>query len=378
MKKGYQDLGAFSDLVDFAAGQAPLYPLAQPGEATCRALMRSLGFSSGPESPLQVRVERHWQQDGLDGEEISWWVGFGPRTHAWFLRPSAAKGPLPAVMALHDHGGFKWLGKEKIAQGPTETPEMVRSFWARYYGGRVWANAMAQAGFAVLIPDTFLWGSRRFLFEEFPAETRLVAEALLEKFPPAPGTPLEVERYHLAAAQHEHIVEKYLNLLGTGLAGVVSRDDRVAFNYLLSRSDVDPLRAGCLGLSGGGNRAVLLRGSHPGVKAAGVVGLMSTYAGLLDHNVASHTWMLYPTHWSLVGDWPDIAACRAPLPLLVQYDRQDELFTEAGMRAADERLKAHYRSAGAPEAYTGQFYPGPHKFDLEMQQAAFEWFKQVL
>jgi hypothetical protein len=141
---------------------------------------------------------------------------------------------------------------------------------------------------------------------------------------------------------------------------------------------VDPERAGCLGLSGGGNRSTLLRATHPAVRAAGIVGLMSTYEGLLDHNVVSHTWMFYPTYWSRQGDWPDIAACRAPLPLLVQYDRNDDLFTLDGMQAADQRIRAHYSSMGASEAYTGQFYPGPHKFDLEMQAAAFEWFAQNL
>ena len=36
-----------------------------------------------------------------------------------------------------------------------------------------------------------------------------------------------------------------------------------------------------------------------------------------------------------------------------------------------------YGEAGAAGAYLGQFYPGPHRFDLEMQEAAFtqlaEW-----
>jgi hypothetical protein len=104
---------------------------------------------------------------------------------------------------------------------------------------------------------------------------------------------------------------------------------------------------------------------------------MTTYAALLDHNM-SHTWMLFPFGWARHGDWPDIAACRAPLPLLVQYDLQDDLFTETGMQEAHLRLQEHYAQAGKPEAYVGQFYPGPHKFDLEMQSIAFEWLKRQL
>ena len=146
-------------------------------------------------------------------------------------------------------------------------------------------------------------------------------------------------------------------------------------NYLLTRADVDSERIGCIGLSGGGNRAALLTATHSSIRAAVIVGLMTTYPALLDHNM-SHTWMLFPFGWARHGDWPDIAACRAPLPLLVQYDLQDHLFTEEGMRDAHARLQSHYASAGRPDAYTGQFYPGPHKFDLEMQAAAFDWLRQ--
>jgi hypothetical protein len=104
---------------------------------------------------------------------------------------------------------------------------------------------------------------------------------------------------------------------------------------------------------------------------------MTTYAALLDHNM-SHTWMLFPFGWSRHGDWPDIAACRAPSPLLVQYDLQDDLFTEDGMREAHTRLQDHYASMGKSDAYVGQFYPGTHKFDLEMQSAAFDWLEEKL
>jgi hypothetical protein len=134
----------------------------------------------------------------------------------------------------------------------------------------------------------------------------------------------------------------------------------------------------CLGLSGGGNRSAMLLATHGGLRAAAIMGLMTTYEHLLDHNVYSHTWMLYPYALARSMDWSDLAACRAPMPLLVQYDTEDELFTLEGMRAAHDRLAGHYAHAGAPDAYVGQFYPGPHKFDLEMQAAAFAWLKTAL
>jgi hypothetical protein len=62
----------------------------------------------------------------------------------------------------------------------------------------------------------------------------------------------------------------------------------------------------------------------------------------------------------------------------VQYDLEDPLFTVEGMKAADRRIAGHYASVGAPEHYVGQFYPGPHKFDREMQAAAFAWLARHL
>ncbi len=377
MPHSFKHLGGFSDLVDAARQQRPLFPHAPPGPETQRRIREVLGFCEGQEMPQDVRVDDRWERDGVAGEAISWSVGYGPRTQAWVLKPAEAAGPLPGMVALHAHGGFKFYGKEKIAEGPNTLPEMD-AYWARYYGGRAYANALARAGFVVLAHDTFLWGSRRFPLETMPESIRDLVTASESQWSSDATMPREIAAYNAAAGHHEHVIEKYCTLLGTSMAGVVSHEDRIALNYLCSRPDVDAERVGCIGLSGGGNRAALLLATSERITAAVIVGLMSTYEGLLDHNVATHTWMFFPPGWSRYGDWPDLAACRAPLPLLVQYDTEDDLFTPEGMQAAHERIKAHYRDVGHPEAYTGQFYPGPHKFDLAMQQAAFGWLKQQL
>jgi len=289
------------------------------------------------------------------------------------LKPANAKGALPGIVALHDHSDFKFYGKEKIADGPQGTLPLLHDFRKVPYGGRAYANVLAREGFIVLVHDVFLWGSRRFPLDTMLEMMGSKTADLLR----ANQTSDEVEIYNNAAYFHEHWVSKYCNILGTNMAGVVAFEDRVALNYLLSRADVDAERVGCIGLSGGGNRAALLTATHEKIRAAVIIGLMTTYPALLDHNM-SHTWMLFPFGWSRHGDWPDIAASRAPLPLLVQYDLDDDLFTKDGMRDAHARLQSHYASVGKPDAYTGQFYPGPHKFDLEMQAVAFDWLKENL
>ena len=115
------------------------------------------------------------------------------------------------------------------------------------------------------------------------------------------------------------------------------------------------------------------------VCASVVVGMMSTYEGLLDHNIVSHTWMLFPApELARTMDWTDAVACRAPSPLMVQYDEDDELFSIEGMRAADRRIADRYREAGGEGSYVGRFYPGPHKFDCNMQEDAFNWLEDKM
>ena len=122
-------------------------------------------------------------------------------------------------------------------------------------------------------------------------------------------------------------------------------------------------RIGCIGLSGGGCRAALLQATGDEMAAAGVVGMMSTYEGLLDQHLHQKTWMFVPPGLAAYADWPDLAASRAPAPLLVQYNRHDPLFSLRRMRAARARIEAHYRSVGQPDSYVGEFYDGLHKFD---------------
>ena len=373
MAENYRHLGIFSDLVSAAKKKASLYPLAKPGEQTCSRLREVLGFYSSDEFPQDVRIEKEWAKDGIAGQEVSWSVGYGPRTHAYVLKPAGVTEPLPGVLALHDHSDFKFYGKEKIADGAEDPSDVITEFRKLPYGGRAYVNALAREGFVVVVHDVFLWGSRRFPLETMMDMMGEKTSSLLEQS----DETSEIERYNQTAYFHEHWVSKYCNVLGTSMAGVVAYEDRVAFNYLLSRADVDSTHAGCIGLSGGGNRAALLSALHESVSATVIIGLMTTYEALLNHNM-SHTWMLFPFGWARYGDWSDIAACRAPSPLLVQYDLQDYLFTEQGMHDAHLRLQNHYASVGKPEAYTGQFYPGTHKFDLEMQAAAFDWLKGQL
>jgi dienelactone hydrolase len=375
VRNRYEHLGAFSDWADEARRQTSLHPVAVPSEQTRRAIREMLGFSEDSRAVAEVQTERVWESDGLRGEEVSWSVGYGPRTRAWVLMPAAANNPLPGVLALHGHDGFKFFGKEKVADGPDDPPASVTEVREELYEGRTFANALAKKGFVVLAHDVFLWGSRRFPWEVMPQSVHRAVEDFRAAHE---GHPDEVELYNVAARHHEHVVAKYCSLLGTTLAGVVASEDRSAVNYLRSRPGVISASVGCVGLSGGGCRAALLQATCKSIGAAVVVGMMTTHEQLLDHHVDRHTWMYLPPGLARICDWPDLAASRAPSPLLVQYNRDDHLFSPEGMQAAHERIASHYRSTGRAEAYSGEFYDGPHKFDVDMQESAFDWLERQL
>ncbi len=115
--KEYKHLGRFSNWVEFALRQEAAARWRGTHELNPARVRTALGFARDrpPINPLQ---EGAWTGDGVVGEEVSWGVGYGPRTGAWLLRPKGARGQLPGILALHDHSNFKFFGKEKIADGP--------------------------------------------------------------------------------------------------------------------------------------------------------------------------------------------------------------------------------------------------------------------
>lgn len=370
-------LGPYSDLVSAAKAQQPLFGTGLNNTEVRRRLKEMLAFTLNDEQPVDVQEGRSWSADGVDGQEVSWSVGFGPRTEAWVLKPSGASGRLPGILALHDHGHFKFFGKEKIADGPAGASPHLQSFRESYYGGRAFANAYAREGYVVVVHDVFLWGSRKFPLDVMPDRDRLLGNAVA----PTIGNGKEGEEigaYNGSAYLHEHLAEKYCRVLGTTFAALVAYEDRVGLNYLLAREDVDAERVASIGLSGGGLRSSLLRATSERLPACAIAGMMNTYEELLDHCMAEHTWMFFPPGLSAFGDWPDLAGSLPPTPLLVQYLLDDAQFTVDGMRGSDAAIGTRYAAEGAREAYRGEFYPGPHRFDLAMQASALDWLNRVV
>jgi dienelactone hydrolase len=346
-----QHLGSFSDLTSALKFDPPKTPTIDSAE------LISI-FGQLPKFPTDFKIQRGntFEHEGVRIQEISWDTGYGPRTESYLLTPLNSNGPLPGALFLHSHDDLKTYGKEKVVVGAKDLDQ--DSYWVirDHYGDRGAANELAKRGFAVLAFDAFLWGSRSFDPATMP-----------ERFSELVG-PLGFEKH--SVMQESMSISKYLSLFSSTLAGLLNFDDRVALEVAKSLPEIDG-SISCVGLSGGGCRAIYLHATSPELKAAVSVGAMATYESLLDIHVAPHSWMFFPQGLAAKSDWPGVAMINSQVPLYLQFCGNDQLFTKEGMENADKSIAGYYKAKGAE--YRSDFYPVKHSFTAQMQDDAFDW-----
>ena len=375
------DMGTYYEMLDGLASQPTSSFLADKwiDIESWRQRVRSKVFEllafNPSQVPLRPLVEAREKWEDLVVEEISYDMPYGPRTHGFFIYPDNQKTKLPAVVALHDHGSFFYFGKEKIA-GTHAEPAILSEFKQQYYGGRSWATELARRGFAVLAVDIFLWGSRKIPMDSVNEDFQKHFDGAVE------GSDEYIRRYNDFWAINECMltVGTILNA-GTSWPSIFSYEDRRSVDYLMTRSEIDPNRIACGGLSGGGLRTIFLAGLDARIRCGFCVGFMTTIRGVLRNHIKcppGHGLLMYVPHLFELLDLPDIISLHAPSPLMVQYNKEDELFTLEGQREADQKIGMIYSKMGRPESYTGRFYEGRHKFDAVMQEEVFQWLEECL
>lgn len=289
------------------------------------------------------------------------------RVPAAVLIPKNGKKPFPAVVALHDHGGFYLWGREKLLDNPNEHPFMT-DFKKQYYAGSNIAVDLVRQGYVVIVIDMFYWGERRMLLDDDPADWR---------DRPRDITAQRISAFNQRASQSEQLVGRTIYSTGFTWAGVIFWDDVRTVDYLLTRPEVDPQRIGCVGLSVGALRSCHLAALDDRIKAAVVVGWMASFPTQLQkkiRNTIGHT-KLVPGLYRFL-DYPDVASLAMPAALLVINGSQDGLFELDGVRASFEKLRACYQKAGIREKFQATLYDSPHQFNAAMQDEAWAWLKK--
>lgn len=344
---------------------------------TARPIFRQhLSHQPAPR-PLAAEVVSREARDGFAIEVVKISATPAYDLTARVLTPAGRRGRLPAVVALHCHSGRYTWGHEKILSHPGDSPTLTEFRLGAY--GRPWAEALVRRGYVVIVIDAFYFGARRLRVEEL-VPSRVFSQArepFAKARAAAPESPEWIAATNGVCSFYEHLTAKTLLAAGATWPGLLVWDDMRTVDYLASRTDVDPERIGCAGLSIGGLRAAHLIAADPRIKVASVTGWMTEFARQL-RNHARHTWMAFIPGLYRSLDLPDAAALHAPGALLVQQCRRDDLYPLPAMEAAVEKLTRIYAKAGIPQKFRGTFYDEPHSFKPPMQEEAFAWLDRWL
>ena len=325
-------------------------------------------YSPPPVDPAPRLISRE-KREGYTLERLEFATTPDIRVPAFLLLPDHASGPSPALVALHDHGGFYYVGKEKLVEDAKEHPA-VRAFKAQSYAGRSIASDLARQGYVVIVIDAFYFGERRLILDDDPSEW-------VER---RPGVSEELIRtMNARAGEMEAITARSVYTAGITWMGIWAWDDIRTVDYLRTRKEVDPERIGCLGLSVGAYRTLHLMALDPRVKVGVAVCWLSELGPLIRKNIRNTVGMskIIPGLYPLL-DLPDLAALAMPRALMTISGARDGLFTKESMEGAIRTLERTYAKAGIRDRYRGDMDDTPHEFNADMQSRARAWLDRWL
>lgn len=321
------------------------------------------------ERDLQPDVVRREDCGDFTRERVEINTTAGFRAALYLLVPKGLTGPAPGIVALHDHGGYYFWGKEKLTRVEPVHPELQK-FKERYYSGRDIADELARLGYVVCVPDMMHWGERGMYFEADPPR---IKERTLDV------TEEDIKQFNARSWAHEELIGRTALTAGTNYSAIITWDDQCATDYLCSRPDVDADRVGCVGLSVGSVRSIFLGALHPKVRASVAVCWMAEYQPLVRNNVrwAVGFTKLVPGLYGQL-DWPDLGGLHWPGALMTINGLQDELYPLESAQRAVKKIEHIFEKMGAPEQYQGVFFDGPHQFNRAMQDKAFAFLADKL
>ena len=134
----------------------------------------------------------------------------------------------------------------------------------------------------------------------------------------------------------------------------------MVLNYLLSRPDVKPGSAGCVGFSYGGFQALLLAAADLRIAATVISGAAFRYAGCLVKNAMCGAQIIPSAlEWF---DLPDLAISLAPRPALWEMMRKDQYFDFNISWQLYHQLENTYNRLGAENNIRSDTADTDHRF----------------
>lgn len=179
---------------------------------------------------------------------------------------------------------------------------------------------------------------------------------------------------------NEHFVAGVLSWLnGRCMNRYFIHDSMQVVDYLLTRGDIDPVRIGCAGASGGGNTAIFHAALDERVACVASVCTISSFVDLIDLQYSGCP-EYYPVGLLQRGvDIQDIAALIAPRPHILIGGAKDELNLMPSLLDTVHHIQHIYQLYGK-EAHLAYFIDpnGEHGCGPAMQRKLYDWMDMHL
>jgi len=186
--------------------------------------------------------------------------------------------------------------------------------------------------------------------------------------------------FNLACGEHA-VLGNPLYLLGTNLAHYRIGDGIRAIDYLASLPEVDAVRIGCVGNSGGGTLTTYISALDPRVKVAAIGCYITTLPRRMGNRIQTDP-DADPEQdlFGFVADGIDHAgllALRVPRPTLLAT-AQFDFFPIEGARESFAEAKRLYQLAGAAERVAMVEAAEKHGLSLPLRKAIYAFFDRWL
>lgn len=296
-----------------------------------KTALELIGGLPSQKTPLNPRITGGFTRPGYRVENLIFESQPGFRVTANLYLPTTGKAPYPALLGVAGHS----------------TNGKASSTYQKAFIGFV------QRGIAVLAYDPPGQGERLEYLDTVTGKSRAgigVGEHLMAGVPAL--------------------------LTGQTIARHFVWDGIRAFDYLLSRPEIDPKRIAVAGNSGGGTQAAYLALFEPRLATAISSCYMTSWRELWSGPGPQDSEQIWPGFLARNLDFGDFALAQAPRPFLTTSAIRD-YFPVAGARATHRQLLRLFDSLGQANGIGFFEYDDTHGWSQPRREAASHWLVKL-
>ena len=248
---------------------------------------------------------------------------------AYFVYPQGRRGPFPAILYNHAHGGNYVLGKDELTDGRDALQKPP------------YAEVLTEKGYSALCIDTWCFGERRGRSES----------------------------------------ETFKQMLWSGqvLWGMMVYDSLRAIDYLVSRPDVEINRLGTMGISMGSTMAWWTAALDTRIKVCIDICCLTDYQALIEsHGLDGHGIYYYVPSLLKYFTAADINKLIVPRPHLSLAGNFDGLTPPEGLDRIDRELERAYLAENAKDAWKLVRYNTGHFETAVMRREILSFLEEWL